>query len=220
MTVGIYILTSPNNKSYVGQSIQIENRIPQHKNKDSHIGRAIKKYGFENFQINIIPIKEEQLDDYEKLYINILDSHKNGYNKTIGGQSEGTRHKKWNDNQIMIGSGHKGKKHTDEWKREKSIAMSGSNNPFFGKKHPPEILEQIRSKNKGNTPHNNGIPMCDETRERMRLTKIDKNGKSVMVNNIVYPTLVKAHTALGICKKVLKDRLSSDDFPEYQYIKQ
>jgi hypothetical protein len=28
-------------------------------------------------------------------------------------------------------------------------SMPGSLNPFYGKKHPPELIEQIRSKNKG-----------------------------------------------------------------------
>ena len=62
--IGIYKLTNKiNNKVYIGQSINIENRFQQHKNNclnenlkdyNTKFYRALRKYGVENFTFEII----------------------------------------------------------------------------------------------------------------------------------------------------------------------
>ena len=51
------------------------------------IDAAIRKYGKENFKVEIIDnCTEEQLDDLERFYIAKYNSYENGYNLTRGGQ--------------------------------------------------------------------------------------------------------------------------------------
>ena len=79
-----------NNKVYIGQSKNPEHRFVSHcsraKNDEdnSPIHAAIKKYGKENFTLEII----EWTDDYnnrERYWIKYYDSYYNGYNSTLGG---------------------------------------------------------------------------------------------------------------------------------------
>ncbi len=45
------------------------------------------------------------------------------------------------------GMGNVGNKHTEEWKQKMRQRMLGSRNPFYGKRHPPEIMERISGVN-------------------------------------------------------------------------
>lgn len=92
--IGIYKITNKqNNKVYIGQSIHIERRWQEHLNnvsslRNSAIYQAMRKYGVENFNFEIIEIcKELELDEKEKYWIQYYDSYNNGYNMTLGGES-------------------------------------------------------------------------------------------------------------------------------------
>lgn len=81
------IVNKLNNKVYIGQSIEPENRWKVHKKKNlSYIGSALKKYGEENFTFEVI----EWTKDYnyrEKFWIQKYNSlSPNGYNLTPGGE--------------------------------------------------------------------------------------------------------------------------------------
>lgn len=83
--IGIYKITNLiNEKVYIGQSIHIERRWQEHCQPSSRslIGRAIKKYGKENFSFQILEeCREEQLDKLEEEYISKYNSVvPNGYN--------------------------------------------------------------------------------------------------------------------------------------------
>ena len=89
----IYQITNLiNNKIYIGQTNNVKNRWSQHKNchdPTMAIARAIKKYGADNFKIEIlyknIPI--EEIDELEKKVIQEKNSLvPNGYNIALGGQ--------------------------------------------------------------------------------------------------------------------------------------
>lgn len=97
MSIGIYKYENKiNGKIYIGLSINIENRYRQHlydaehleERRCSGIDYAIKKYGIENFDFQIIEeCSPDELNDREKYWINFYDSYNNGYNRTIGGNS-------------------------------------------------------------------------------------------------------------------------------------
>lgn len=94
MTCGIYKITNKiTNKSYIGQSINIEDRIKAHwRTKDNtYIHHAIQKYGKENFNYCVLeecPIDKDILNQKEKHYIKIYNTlSPNGYNLTIGGDA-------------------------------------------------------------------------------------------------------------------------------------
>lgn len=93
---GIYCIENLiNHKKYIGQSIDIYSRWKQHQsllNRGVHdnekLQNAWNKYGNKNFLFYVIQENELlELDDWEKYYINLYDSYKNGYNKDLGGKS-------------------------------------------------------------------------------------------------------------------------------------
>jgi group I intron endonuclease len=96
----IYKYTSPSGKIYIGQTINEKSRKNQHKIKtilqQTKFGKALAKYGFENFEYEVI-IKfkptlhieklKKVLNKLEKRYIKLYDSIDNGYNLMTGGES-------------------------------------------------------------------------------------------------------------------------------------
>lgn len=91
--IGIYKITNKiNNKSYIGQSINIEHRWKEHlsriddKQFDYAIYNAFRKYGIENFNFEIIEqCKENELNDKEIYWIDYYNSYYDGYNMNLGG---------------------------------------------------------------------------------------------------------------------------------------
>lgn len=88
----IYKITNiQNNKVYIGQTIRpTEARFHRHMNDalnnilNTHFARAIRKYGKENFQIEVIDTAEtqEDLNQKEQYWIQFYDSVNTGYNET------------------------------------------------------------------------------------------------------------------------------------------
>ena len=89
MLKSIYKITNTiNQKVYIGQSIHPIQRFSEHcyNNTDSLIHRAIKKYGKENFQFEIIESDIEDYNEKEKYWINYYNCiSPNGYNLSCGG---------------------------------------------------------------------------------------------------------------------------------------
>lgn len=86
-----------NNKLYIGMTrYNIEHRWKEHKSsyqyKNTHLYSAMRKYGVDNFNIEIIEeCPEEDLIIREAYWISYYDSYKNGYNMTEGkGEGNGT----------------------------------------------------------------------------------------------------------------------------------
>jgi hypothetical protein len=87
----IYMLTSPDNKKYIGQTIQgFTKRMYGHKHGKSYcraLRNAINHFGFDTFKKEIIWEGDNcSLCDMEKYYINTYDTlYPNGYNLSSGG---------------------------------------------------------------------------------------------------------------------------------------
>jgi group I intron endonuclease len=104
---GIYKITSPSGKVYIGQSINIKNRYRSHISSidmvDTKLSRSLKKYGCElhTFEILVECIYLE-LSKYETQYINEYDSVKSGLNTidrnyTLVDTSKCNSNSKWDD---------------------------------------------------------------------------------------------------------------------------
>lgn len=131
---GIYKLTSPSGKSYVGQSIDIERRIHHYKllrsKGQTKLHNALLKYGFDNFKIEYLKIfynyiseekMQEFLDRYEIYYINKYNCITNGYNIRGGG----SRGKLSEEAKRKISIKNIGRIFTDEHLKKLSISHMG-----------------------------------------------------------------------------------------------
>lgn len=145
-----------NGKIYIGQTTQkMSDRKTDHKlkaikhNSQNYFHRAIRKYGIDNFNWEIIDTAKDrdELNEKEKYWIEYYNSinYNIGYNSKTGGNQP-----KFNDEiKIKIGLSGKGKKRSEEFKENLRINMSGKGNHFFGKKHTEETKEKISKSRKG-----------------------------------------------------------------------
>lgn len=153
-------------KIYVGKTKQkLEKRIAQHKFNSKKgsigIGAAIRKYGLENFSVEVIetcPL--DQLNEREVFWICELDSKApNGYNLTDGG--EGLINPSAETRARMSAN------HPD---------ISGEKNPNYGKKTPPEVCAKISAANKGKNKGKKRKPLTDEQRAKISANHADVSG--------------------------------------------
>ncbi len=144
--IGIYKITSPTNRVYIGQSVDIDRRFRFYKHLNCKgqpiLFSSLTKYGVDSHTFEIIevcPISELNLRErYWQDYFNVLDNGLNCYlvESDIEPKmlSEETKNK--------ISNSHKGKKFTETHKRNlsitKSLICNGSDNSFFGKHHTEE----------------------------------------------------------------------------------
>jgi len=136
---GIYQLKNTvNDKIYIGQAQNILKRFNEHRrNRNGHLlyrdcilYRAIKKYGWDKFEISVLEKVEDfsLLNEREIHWINKLNPK---YNTKEGGDCA------------------RGWHHSEESKKKMSETKSkmyiGENNPFYGKSHSEETKEKIRT---------------------------------------------------------------------------
>lgn len=146
-----------NKKCYVGQTCADFNfRIRSHKyccNKglNTKFYNAMRKYGFENFKWEILEnnIPSEFLNMKESEWIQGLNSLKNGYNSTIGGDSLGSMPK------------------SEDHKRKISESEKG-------KIVSKETIEKLRISHIGQKAWNKGSPTSKETKKKQSLAKLGK----------------------------------------------
>ena len=81
---GIYKITSPSGKIYIGQSVDIDARWKQYRRidckKQSRLYNSFKKYGIEKHKFEIIHICEpNELNELEKYYMNLYNTFNTEY---------------------------------------------------------------------------------------------------------------------------------------------
>ena len=178
-----------NNKRYFGITCQEpENRWMNGHGYAGHlpIGRAIKKYGWDNFEHIIIfkNLIESDAKKLEVLYIAMYETQSDeyGYNLTCGG--DGVCGLEW----------------SDESRRKMSIRMSGENHPNFGKHLSLETRRKISENNRGKHNHLKGIPISESHKQHISesnskaVNAYDDNGNLILS----FPSARKAAQALGV----------------------
>jgi group I intron endonuclease len=157
---GIYRLVNiSSGNCYVGQSINLTERFRRHlnisyisKRKELSINRALLKYGYSDFSLEILEYCDKSvLQEREQYYIDKLNP---SYNiLKIAGSSLGFKHSestKLKKSMALKGVyvGEKsslfGRVHTEETKKLMSSKKAGDNNPLFGKTHSDETKQLMR----------------------------------------------------------------------------
>lgn len=166
--IGIYrIYRKSDGRSYIGKSINIEQRISGHFSDKRQncplIARAISKHGIDSFDVEILEIcSEENLNHRESHWIATMDSiAPNGYNLRSGGEG-GNFHlttkqkmRKAALNRFSNKEDHpsfgKPRSQSTREKIRKTLTgrYSGTKNPFYGKNHSESTKRKIGSQSKG-----------------------------------------------------------------------
>lgn len=183
---------SPNGKKYIGITCQrLERRWRKGWGyRSMHFARAIKKYGWDNFQ-HIVVASNLSLDEAKKEEQRLITLNKSndvrfGYNVSAGGDSGRPF----------------GYHHSEETK----IKISKSQK---GKKMSPEVIERMLPTmfKKGHKTWNKGVPMSKEIYEKCKATMFQKgreatNKKPVICVelNIIFKSLKEAEEKTGISR--------------------
>lgn len=134
--IGIYKITTPSGKIYIGQSVNLARRFNCYKRLDCkrqpYIYNSILKYGIENHKFEIIEeCLIEFLNEREIFYIKLYDTFntKHGLNLREGGKhfnkmSDESKLKLSNSLKGKPKYNSRGKKHSDETKAKISYANS------------------------------------------------------------------------------------------------
>src|SRR5690606_2356046 len=173
MASGVYKITSPKGRVYIGSSKNIDERLMYYKKlwckSQTKLYNSLKKYGFENHKVEIIT--ECDIEDmlaielHWGLFYNVLD-RKAGLNSKLpkNGEeyrvvSEETR-EKLRKHFTGKPSPKKGiKTGIPAWNKGLKLITP---HPMKGKKHTKESLEKMRKASLGQKAWNKGIPKTDE----------------------------------------------------------
>ena len=150
-TSGIYLLKGPTGKLYAGKSVNIRQRVADHRYKvliagpkATYLSRSVAKYGPESFQVAVYALAQvSELDALEVSVIRDMQLQAKGYNRTSGG--EGTPGRVVSDAQRK--------------------AMSDR---FKGTKLSAETKAKIKSSSLVSASSKRGVPRSLEARLRMR----------------------------------------------------
>jgi group I intron endonuclease len=151
--IGIYKITSPSGKIYIGQSWDIEQRKKTYNNGNVPNQRllyhSLRKYGFENHKFEIIhafcnEIAQDVLDKYERYYWNV---YKDDGNSLLNIKEPG------------CGIG----RHSDETKKRIGIGNKGK---LKGVKFSKERVEKLKVRLTGNK-HRLGTKVSEKTKKHM-----------------------------------------------------
>ena len=182
---GIYSITSPSGKVYIGQSTNIEKRLYYYQTCWEHIKRqrklysSFKKYGIENHVFEIVEECDlEILDEREIFYIDLFESTVKGLNIKLGGiggkQTQETKNRIGKSN---LGISRpktpeqieklRGQTRTEETKLKMVMAKKGFNITWGDKiseakrKNPFKYSEESKQKMRKNS----GVPILQFTKE-------------------------------------------------------
>lgn len=134
----IYLITSPENKKYVGQTTNWKLRYESYSSykcfKQKHLLNALNSYKIENMKIEILNFANNQdelneLESYYEIKFNTLSSNGCGYNIRRCGGSKG--------------------KHSEETKKLMSLAKQGPKNWMYGKIFTESHIQKLQEAQKG-----------------------------------------------------------------------
>jgi group I intron endonuclease len=178
--IGIYKITSPSNKVYIGQSIDIERRLNSylkmnHCKQQVRLYNSFKKYGAENHKFEII----------EQCSVVILNDRERHYQEIYNTIDKGL-------NCLLTRTSDKSGMMSIESRNKMSIKLIG-NSRSKGLKRTQEQKDLISNRMKGNTPWNKGVKRTEEELKKMSL---NRKGKMTGEDNYMSNLIVNIETGI------------------------
>lgn len=194
-TCGIYKITNPSGKIYIGQSRNITRRKNHYKNKNckgqNYLYHSLLKHGYENHNFEIVhelpnDISQDVLDNYEKLYWQFyVDLGFNMLNLRIPGRGKGVITQETRLKISMLAK-----------ERYKTIK-----NPMFGRKHSDEMKQFVSKLNKGRVKTKEEIEKHKKSLVKS-LYQIDKTTDEILR---IFDSCEQAAKYLGVNKHVISN---------------
>lgn len=225
----VYMHTSPSGKRYIGiTSTSVEKRWSNGNGYSTQMFyRAIQKYGWENFQHEILfeglTKEEAEQKEIELIAYYKSDNSDYGYNVEHGGNCVGTVSE---ETKKKLSEKHKGKFPSEETRKKLSEATSGVNNPFYGKHHTEETKQRLSESHLGLVSKLKGVPKTDE--HKQKLSETAKNRFTNPENHPMYGVnhteesrqkMSKSHKGLKQSEEHRKHNGESHKKPIVQYSK-
>ena len=194
--IGIYKITSPNNRVYIGQSINIKKRFKGYKTNSStqiRLNRSFIKYGIENHIFEVIEeCKIELLNERERYWQDFYNVLENGLNSKLTTTKD------------------KSGFFSDESKKKMSTKLSG-NKRMLGKNLSQLTKNKISNSNKGKLK---GIKKSEEHKAKIGLKqKYGGNHQAKLVlclnTGIFYTSVIEASVIYNINRYTLSDYLNN-----------
>jgi group I intron endonuclease len=234
MTCGIYkIVNKVNGKFYIGSSKDIEYRWRVHireanggRHHSPRFQNSWNYHGKDNFTFEIIELCDyDVLLEKEQTYLNELrpwDSNI-GYNiSQHAGGGDNIRHHPNRDiiiEKIRQSALRQQERMTEAEKKEiaKKISNSLKGRTFSELHSKRKSLAQTGNKN-----HQYGIEWSDERREAQSKRMKGKNNchimRSIQIDNVIYESVMSACRILKLERHIIRYRLASKKFPNYNFI--
>jgi group I intron endonuclease len=192
----IYKVTNKiNNNVYIGKTIKsLSNRKWKHIYRstkenypDIYFHNALRKYGSENFEWDIIhrTNNEDHLNELEKFYIKFYRAKGKIYNMTDGGEGGGSN--PCNIIREKISKIHRGKHYSLEFRKKMSEVRKGKTTWMKGKHHSEESNQKNRiahigkklsaeriEKLKNHIPWNKNLKNCFTEATRLKMSESHK----------------------------------------------
>lgn len=168
----------------------------------SRIYSAILKYGYSNFQLEILEYcAKENAISREQYYIDLLKPKYN-LNSTAGSRL-GRIHSE--DSRVKMSISAQGRKHTEETKKLISLATKGINNPNFGKRHSEETKALISLARLGKSQLSESIKAKMSEKSGIAVKVIDLKTNEISV----YTSITKAAKAMGVTQPPLSIKVKN-----------
>ena len=201
---GIYKITNPKGRVYVGESLDIEKRWNQYKNrhynKQWKLARSIDKYGWDSHEVEVLEECEvaimRERERYWQLHYNSIQQ---GLNLKLTGIGD-IKTEDSMDVRKNRSKGQTGRVQSEETKKKLSEIRKGVAKPIgFG--------EKVRQRVAGTT-------QTDLHKQHIAESK----KKKCLVEGVLYASCKDAAELLGIPKNTLHNRLWSKNYPNCFFI--
>jgi len=166
--IGIYKITSPSGRIYIGQSTSVEKRQEQYLNKSckgqTRLFRSIKKYGFSEHIFEI-------LEECALEYLNTRERHWQEFYNVLGNKGLNCR---------LTGTEDKSGHMSESSKQKMSASLRGSRGRIASKETVEKMREaatgrkQTQETKDKRAKSNTGSKRTEDTRHKMSISQLGK----------------------------------------------